>query len=86
MNEIKSIICVISAIAGSQLLWLLNSLKPAENYYQYGFADILLAVLFAAAAFVILTIKEKNSAQAEKNAFIKLYKPESKEYKADRIA
>ncbi len=85
MNEIKSIICVISAIAGSQLLWLLNSLKPAENYYQYGFADILLAVLFAAAAFTVLTIREKRE-EAQRETVIKLYCPKSDNQQADRIA
>lgn len=85
MSEIKSIICIMSAIGGSQLLWLLSSFKAAENYYQYGFADVLLAVLFAAAAYTVLTIKEKRGAAQHKPA-IKLYKPEVNTEKADRIA
>jgi hypothetical protein len=52
MSERRKIIYCIAAIAGSQWLWLVNTIRCGDpNRYQYGLNDILCAVLFVIIAW-----------------------------------
>lgn len=47
MNDKKAIIYTISAIAGSQWLWLWDTIRCGDpDRYQYGLQDIVMAGLF----------------------------------------
>lgn len=52
MPDKKSIPLVIAAIAGSQWLWLWDTIRCGDpDRYQYGLQDIVVAVLFVIIAW-----------------------------------
>lgn len=52
MSEQRKIIYCIAAIAGSQWLWLVNTIRCGDpDRYRYGLQDIIMAALFVIIAW-----------------------------------
>lgn len=59
MNDKKAIIYTISAIIGSQWLWLVNTIRCGDpDRYQYGLQDIVCAALFVIIVWSFPAVKE----------------------------